>query len=306
MKLISKGQNGLINDRTDHPVERPIVIEPIERVIGPADRVNVPKGTKYSELTPQQKLELHKSDALKRDSKQLEITSPEFDVLTLLTGTKSARNLLDIARRKKTYTGVPHMLINGEYKDEVFLTTNDKFNIWTSDNYDFVQQFAGNKGKTFAVFGRPDKLYKLPKLPENYPIIWSDTPYKIEGKKIVFNDNSTIVKEPIKVWRTHAGIESAKENIYDLSKVNPLLTLLQHSSKNYQGIKVKNVLDGPIVFNELVKRTPADEWVYKARANVIKAPLETTKLDLIKKDDVINLISKLSTIVGHNIIDNDK
>lgn len=40
-------------------------------------------------------------------------------------------------------------------------------------------------------------------------------------------------------------------------------------------------------------------------ADVIKAPFNTTKLDLMK-NDLIDLGSRISTIVGHNIIDNDK
>ena len=311
MKLIPKGQHGLINDRTDHPIERPIIIEPIERVIGPADRVNVPKGTKYSELTPQQKLELHKSDALKRDSKQLEITSPEFDVLTLLTGTKSARNLLDIARRKKTYTGVPHdyMYDRDMFKDEVFLTSKDKFDIWTSDNYNFVQQFAKKDGQTFAVFGRPDKLYKLPKLRENYPVLWTDMPYVIKGKKIKVNKNKLLVKSefyPKEIWRTFDGERLEEINPTEFPGRTTTGKLFWATSGKHDGIKFKNVFDGPVLFNELTSGTPVNEWVYKAGANVIKAPIETTKLDLINLDDVIDVTTRSLTPVGRNLIGNDK
>ena len=74
------GETGSVDERTDHPVERPAYYEPIERVIGPADRVNAPLGTKYSELTAEQKLQLHQSDALRND-KPLESVHPEFDLL---------------------------------------------------------------------------------------------------------------------------------------------------------------------------------------------------------------------------------
>ena len=75
-----KGYWDFKDDRTDHPVERPVYYEPTERTIGPADRVDAPEGTKYSELTDKQKLQLMQSDALNND-KPLESIHPEFDLI---------------------------------------------------------------------------------------------------------------------------------------------------------------------------------------------------------------------------------
>lgn len=75
-----KGYWDFKDDRTDHPVERPVYYEPMERTIGPADRVDAPDGTKYSELTNEQKLQLMQSDALNND-KSLESVHPEFDLV---------------------------------------------------------------------------------------------------------------------------------------------------------------------------------------------------------------------------------
>lgn len=77
--LYQKGGSVLRSDNTNIP--KPEIPEAIERVIGPSDRVNVPAGTRYSDLTSEQKLKLLTSDNLKKD-KPLEIVSPEFDILT--------------------------------------------------------------------------------------------------------------------------------------------------------------------------------------------------------------------------------
>lgn len=76
------GENDPTDDRTDHAVNKPIVPEQIERVIGPADRVTVPQGTRYQDLTFEQKMQLKQSDVLNKDSKGIKIVSPEFDILT--------------------------------------------------------------------------------------------------------------------------------------------------------------------------------------------------------------------------------
>lgn len=63
----------------------PSIDEPIERVISSKDRVRVPAGTKYSDLTQEQQMALANSDMLNKDL-PLEIVSPEFDILTGLRG----------------------------------------------------------------------------------------------------------------------------------------------------------------------------------------------------------------------------
>jgi hypothetical protein len=66
--------------------EKPIIIEPIERTISSADKINVPIGTKYSKLTGKQKLQLFNSDKLNKDREGLKNVSPEFDILTGVRG----------------------------------------------------------------------------------------------------------------------------------------------------------------------------------------------------------------------------
>lgn len=118
----------------------------------------------------------------------MQIVSPEFDLFIGLTSSNPIRSILDILPRKKTYTGVPHRLKqDGSFMNESFLTTKDKFNIWTSDNPDFVAQYAGTGGSKFAIFGKPRKLYTLPKLDKNTLMNWEDMPYIIENGKIKIN-----------------------------------------------------------------------------------------------------------------------
>lgn len=72
-------------------VSRPIIPEAIERTINPSDRVKARPGTKYSELSADDKFRLKRSDRLKEDYKGLEIESPEFDAaLAILSGGASA------------------------------------------------------------------------------------------------------------------------------------------------------------------------------------------------------------------------
>lgn len=84
-KKVIGGKDEVKQDNTR--VYRPEIIEPIERKVAPADRVNAPVGTKYSDLSPEDKFRLKRSDAFKKDYQGLEGSSPEFDVaLAAATG----------------------------------------------------------------------------------------------------------------------------------------------------------------------------------------------------------------------------
>ena len=99
-----KDRNGLNDDGTkkaklgkkeDIPtdattVQKPMTPQAIERKVAPYDRVNAPVGTRYSELSPQDKVRMHNSDRMREDYKGIETVSPEFDVLT---GLRSLINL---------------------------------------------------------------------------------------------------------------------------------------------------------------------------------------------------------------------
>lgn len=244
----------------------------------------------------------------------MRIVSPEFDLLTGLSGIKSVRKVFDVASRKKTYTGVPHrMKSDGTFMDESFLTTNDKFDIWTSDNLDFVNQYASNGGQRFSVFGKPSKLFTLPKLKTNAVVHYQDMPYTIKNGKIKTNTSAEPIdyltwvyqkKVPIKVYRTPEFTHKNKDRLWPIPEITTD-KLLQNIPLKYQGIKFQNILDGPIITNKGYADLPVNEWVYKAGADIIKAPFNTTKLDLMKKD-LINIIPKGSIIVGHNVINDDK
>lgn len=244
----------------------------------------------------------------------MRIVSPEFDLITSLSGIKSTKKIFDIASRKKTYTGVPHrMKSDGTFMDENFLTTKDKFDIWTSDNPDFVTQYANNGGQRFSVFGKSSKLFTLPKLKTNAIVHYQDMPYTIKNGKIKINtlskpiDQSTYVygeKIPIKIYRTPEFISKNKNKLFPIPEVTTD-KLLQSIPSKYQGIKFQNILDGPIVTNKGYADLPVNEWVYKAGADIIKAPSNTTKLDLMK-NDLIDAATRGATIIGHNIISNDK
>lgn len=73
------GKDEIKQDNTS--VVRPVIPKSIERKISPSGRVNVPVGTKYSDLSTKDKIRLRTSDNLNKDYKGLEIVSPETDIL---------------------------------------------------------------------------------------------------------------------------------------------------------------------------------------------------------------------------------
>lgn len=63
-------------------------------------------------------------------------------------------------------------------------------------------------------------------------------------------------------------------------------------------------MDGPTIINGDFYEIPVNEFVYRAGADIIKAPVSTTKLDLMR-NDLIDLSNKIFTIIGHNTIDDN-
>lgn len=78
----------VVADNTN--INKPIIFDTVERVVSSSDKLNVPIGTKYSELSSKQKIQLLSSDKLNKDKKGLKIVSPEFDILT---GNRGLTNL---------------------------------------------------------------------------------------------------------------------------------------------------------------------------------------------------------------------
>lgn len=74
----------VVADNTN--INKPIIFDTVERVVSSSDKLNVPIGTKYSELSSKQKIQLLSSDKLNKDKKGLIIVSPEFDILTGIRG----------------------------------------------------------------------------------------------------------------------------------------------------------------------------------------------------------------------------
>ena len=74
----------VVADNTN--IDKPIIFDTVERVVSSSDKLNVPIGTKYSELSSKQKIQLLSSDKLNKDKKGLKIISPEFDILTGIRG----------------------------------------------------------------------------------------------------------------------------------------------------------------------------------------------------------------------------
>lgn len=74
----------VVADNTN--INKPIIFDTVERVVSSSDKLNVPIGTKYSELSSKQKIQLLSSDKLNKDKKGLKIVSPEFDILTGIRG----------------------------------------------------------------------------------------------------------------------------------------------------------------------------------------------------------------------------
>lgn len=73
-----------VSDNTN--INRPIIFDTVERVVSSSDKLDVPVGTKYSELSSKQKIQLLSSDKLNKDKEELKIISPEFDILTSIRG----------------------------------------------------------------------------------------------------------------------------------------------------------------------------------------------------------------------------
>lgn len=74
----------VVADNTN--INKPIIFDTVERVVSSSDKLNIPIGTKYSELSSKQKIQLLSSDKLNKDKKGLKIVSPEFDILTGIRG----------------------------------------------------------------------------------------------------------------------------------------------------------------------------------------------------------------------------
>ena len=74
----------VVADNTN--IDKSIIFDTVERVVSSSDKLNVPIGTKYSELSSKQKIQLLSSDKLNKDKKGLKIISPEFDILTGIRG----------------------------------------------------------------------------------------------------------------------------------------------------------------------------------------------------------------------------
>lgn len=74
----------VVSDNTN--INRPIIFDTVERVVSSSDKLDVPIGTKYSELSSKQKIQLLSSDKLNKDKEGLKIVSPEFDILTGVRG----------------------------------------------------------------------------------------------------------------------------------------------------------------------------------------------------------------------------
>lgn len=73
-----------VSDNTN--INRPIIFDTVERVVSSSDKLDVPVGTKYSELSSKQKIQLLSSDKLNKDKEELKIVSPKFDILTSIRG----------------------------------------------------------------------------------------------------------------------------------------------------------------------------------------------------------------------------
>lgn len=89
---------GSIDDRTDHSISRPDIIEPIERTVN---------GKKWHELSPKEQFMNRRGYQSGRPTEEgLEIVSPEFDVIT---------GLRSIATLPKKFLGKPGIPKNEDY-----------------------------------------------------------------------------------------------------------------------------------------------------------------------------------------------
>lgn len=261
---------------------------------------------------------------------------PEFDLITLGQTIKPlvnfGRKSLDIASRQKSYTGVPNRrdtYNNYEKMSERFL---DKYNgdIWTTDNLNAARQYSiykGQEGKVFTIFGKTKRLAKHPKLPEGVETIWTGLPYQFKDKKLIINPNAKIInskdynisfidKNGNLSNRTILGTEDLinnwKDKIVVIPTKNSTGSLFEISKrKGYDGIQFENILDEGFKDSRgKYVDLPFNEYNYKAGADVIKAPLGTTKLDLIKKEfnniDYVPTIQGIGTLITKNKLNESK
>ncbi len=228
-------------------------------------------------------------------------------MLTLYPSLKSIFNFgkksLDIATRTKSYTGVPSRIDSktGELMSDRFLS---KYNgdIWTTSNLDAAKGYASgglDQGKVFQIFGKTNKLAKMPNIPKNTEIMWSDMPFQFSRGKFRINPNAKIInsKDYGVTFNNKFGIPENKR-IFGTNKIlnhwkRPTLNnsigtttddLFKIAKQNgYDGIKFKNIWDGGFETPEgIFVDLPYNEFVYKAGSDIIKTPLGVTKLDLIK------------------------
>lgn len=126
----------VVADNTN--IDKPIIFDTVERVVSSSDKLNVPIGTKYSELSSKQKIQLLSSDKLNKDKKGLKIISPEFDILTGIRGlTNLPKGFVNNSATKNISTNYYRQgskgLIDDAKKTEVVSVKSDAAPISSND-----------------------------------------------------------------------------------------------------------------------------------------------------------------------------
>lgn len=138
----------VVADNTN--INKPIIFDTVERVVSSSDKLNVPIGTKYSELSSKQKIQLLSSDKLNKDKKGLKIISPEFDILTGIRGlTNLPKGFINNSATKNISTNYYRQgskgLIDDAKKTGVVSVKSDAAPISSNLNDKNKKQYGGSK-----------------------------------------------------------------------------------------------------------------------------------------------------------------
>lgn len=130
----------------------------------------------------------------------IQATYPEFDLITLFTGTKPARefgnNIMKIAKLQKSYTGVPARIDynTGKVMSEEF--PNYAGDIWTTTNFDAAKMYSEGGiglGKVYSIFGNTRKLAKMPTISKEIDQVnWTDMPFIFKDGKFQLHPEARV------------------------------------------------------------------------------------------------------------------
>lgn len=176
-----------VSDNTN--INRPIMFDTVERVVSSSDKLDVPVGTKYSELSSKQKIQLLSSDKLNKDKEGLKIVSPEFDILTGIRGLINTGYKLTLPKDTDRYyrivgkssdkskdaiaDAIESGVIRTKRKDKTITLANGK-TVQLGKQFDYPMFSKGQPWKGSNAAGTKNVNYIVSKK-GNSPIKWEES-----------------------------------------------------------------------------------------------------------------------------------